>query len=45
MSWVMPRRVVDLFFLLVEGGYVKECCSLEDGAYMHSLVCLEGEKS
>jgi hypothetical protein len=25
----------------VEGRQVKECCSLEDGAYLHSLVCFE----
>jgi hypothetical protein len=29
----------------VEGWKAKECCGLEDGANLHSLVCLEGEKS
>jgi len=37
MSWVMC--------LLVEAWKAKECCGLEDSAYLHPLVCLEREKS
>jgi len=42
MSWVMPRRVIDLIACWWK---VKECCGLEDSANLHSLVYLEREKS
>jgi len=41
MSWVMPRRVIDLFACWWKAN---ECCGLEDGAHLYSLVCLEGDK-
>jgi hypothetical protein len=41
MSWVMPKRVIDLFAC----WKAEECCELEDGANLHFFVCLEGNKS
>jgi hypothetical protein len=45
MSWVMLRRVIDLFAFLVKVWKAEECWDLEDGANLHFLVYLEGNKS
>jgi hypothetical protein len=43
LSWVMPRRVVDLHACWWTTGS-SECCRAKDGAYVPFIVFMKGKK-
>jgi hypothetical protein len=44
LSWVMPRRVVDLYDCWWSSGRPRSACGVENGAYVPLLVFVEGNE-
>jgi hypothetical protein len=44
LSWVMPRRVIDLFACWWTTGNTSKCCCLEDDTFVPFMVSMKGKE-